>query len=69
MVAMLGVDMRLQYKGAYIKYVDNTGKLYLPIAVGGKGRQPCKQTFSTATAAENYGNAVSIRYARLKTYA
>ena len=61
--------MRVQDKGAYGKYTDVSGKLYIPFARTNMTKRPCKRLFTRATEAKDYGFVVSDRYERLKAYA
>ena len=61
--------MKVQDKGAYGKYIDASGKLYIPFARMNIAKRPCKRLFTRATEAINYGKAVTDRYERLKAHA
>ena len=61
--------MRVQDRGAYGKYTDVSGKLYIPFARINMTKRPCKRLFTRATEAVDYGKAISARYERLKAYA
>ena len=61
--------MIIQDKGAYGKYTDSSGKLYIPFARMSMAKRPCKRLFTRATEAIDYGKAVTDRYERLKAHA
>jgi len=61
--------MRVQDKGAYGKYTDSSGKLYIPFVYFNRTKKPCKRLFIRATEAIDYGKAVTDRYKRLKAHA
>ena len=53
--------------GAYAKYTDVTGKLYIPLVYFNGAKRPCKHMCKRATEAVDYGKAVVSRYTRLKS--